>query len=485
MNRIAGFVVKHARLAWFCLLFGTPAVAYCVGAAMEGDWFRVAMADLSPTVPADAAWLRFGLPAGAVFLLLGWLALRLLRARHERVAIDEQLALQQALIDTLPFPVFYKGADSRFLGFNRAYEAVFKVRRADLIGKRVLDLDYLPQADRLAYQAEDEATIASGGTVQRDMRIPFADGKLHDTLYCVSGFRRRDGSPGGLVGTFVDVGPIKAAERELERLADVERFHRLAQGREQRILELKAEVNELCRGAGRPLPYATTLAESVGDPALAPQDRTEANDTPRLAELVDFAALEKLFSDFCVSVGIAAAIVDMDDTALALSNWQPVCTDFHRRNPDSCARCIESDREIARKLRDGEDFILYTCKNGMTDCAAPIVVEGRHLANVFIGQFHLGPPDLDFFRRQARQFGYAEADYLKAVTAASVLDEKRLPAILDFLGGFTRLISTLSLARRRADAAQRTLLEQTVLLRQERLAAMSLAEDYARSRPAE
>jgi two-component system sensor histidine kinase/response regulator len=30
----------------------------------------------------------------------------------------------------------------------------------DLIGKRVLDLEYLPEADRLSYQAEDEATIA-------------------------------------------------------------------------------------------------------------------------------------------------------------------------------------------------------------------------------------------------------------------------------------------------------------------------------------
>ncbi len=117
----------------------------------------------------------------------------------------DQLRLQQTLIDTIPYPVFYKGADARFLGFNRAYEQAFGVVRADLIGKSVMDLDYLPLADREAYQAEDLATIASVGMVCRPMPIPFADGKLHSTLYYVAGFRNADGTPGGLVGTFSDL----------------------------------------------------------------------------------------------------------------------------------------------------------------------------------------------------------------------------------------------------------------------------------------
>jgi two-component system sensor histidine kinase/response regulator len=130
-------------------------------------------------------------------------------------ALADQLAFQQVLLDTIPNPVFYKGADTRFLGFNRAYEETFSVRREDLVGKRVLDLDYLPEEDRAAYQREDESAIASGGSVRREMRIPFADGRMHETLYYVSGFRRADGSPGGLVGTFVDISEQKEIERAL------------------------------------------------------------------------------------------------------------------------------------------------------------------------------------------------------------------------------------------------------------------------------
>ena len=119
--------------------------------------------------------------------------------------LRQQASLHQALIDTIPYPIFYKGADSRFLGFNRAYEKTFNVKRQDLIGKRVLDLDYLPEADRIAYQAEDEQVIADVGEVQREVLIPFADGNFHQTLYRVSGFRLDDGQPGGLVGIFIDL----------------------------------------------------------------------------------------------------------------------------------------------------------------------------------------------------------------------------------------------------------------------------------------
>jgi len=405
------------------------------------------------------------------------------------LANAEQVAFQQALLDTIPYPLFYKGSDARFLGFNRAYEEVFGVQRSDLIGKRVLDLDYLPEADRRAYQDEDEATIASGGTVKREMKMPFADGKLHDTLYFVSGFRRTDGSPGGLVGTFVDMSAVKNAERELDRLADVERFNRLALGREQRIFELKQQVNALAQAAGQPAPYATTLIETVGDHHAEPHpdyrtDLADATAPLQLADLVDLDELQKLFSAFCESVGIAAAIIDLDARILASSRWQRACTDFHRVNPESCARCIESDTELSLKLQDGQDYTMYKCKNGMTDCASPIIVEGQHLANVFIGQFHLGPPDIEFFRQQARQFGYPEDEYLRAVSEAPVADEKRLPVILGFLSGFARLISTMSLAQRRADAAQQRLEEQAQLLRTERLAAMSLAEDNVQARQA-
>jgi PAS domain S-box-containing protein len=396
----------------------------------------------------------------------------------------EQLIFQQALVDTIPYPVFYKDADARFLGFNRAYEETFAVRRADLVGKRVIELDYLPEADRLAYQAEDEAVIAGASSIKRDVQLPFADGQLHDTLYFVSGFRRPDGSPGGLVGTFIDITALKEAERDMARMTDLERFNRLALGREQRVLELKGEVNRMAEALGQAAPYESAamveLQAEVEDYVNEFGSESAviiAQQSFSLSDLVNLDELQVLLTNFCDSVGIASAIINLEGKVLVAARWQRACTDFHRAKAGSCSRCIESDTELALQLTDGQAFTLYQCKNGMTDAAAPIVVEGRHLANVFIGQFHSAPPDMAFFRDQARQFGYDEAAYLAAVAEAPVIESARLPAILSFLSGFARMISTMSLARQRADQAQQALLQQAQLLRRERVAALSLAED--------
>ncbi|WP_428826185.1 response regulator [Azonexus sp. IMCC34842] len=138
------------------------------------------------------------------------------RREIERELI-RQFAFLQALLDTIPNPIFYKGADTRFLGCNQAYEEFFGVERRAFIGKRVLDLAYLPEAARQAYQAEDEATIAACSRLVREAQMTSADGSLRDTLYSVSGFRAPDATPGGLIGVIVDITAQKDAEREAGR----------------------------------------------------------------------------------------------------------------------------------------------------------------------------------------------------------------------------------------------------------------------------
>lgn len=127
--------------------------------------------------------------------------------------IQDQLTFVSVLIDIIPFPLFYKGADTSFIGFNKAYEEIFNIDRKDLIGKKVLDLEYLPLEDRILYQKEDEDVIRNAAELKKEMPIPFADGKVHYTLYWIKGFRKKDGTPGGLIGTFIDISQQKEIEK--------------------------------------------------------------------------------------------------------------------------------------------------------------------------------------------------------------------------------------------------------------------------------
>ncbi|WP_051484347.1 response regulator [Shewanella waksmanii] len=138
------------------------------------------------------------------------------KAEAAKRSLAEQMKLQQLLIDTVPIPLFYKNAEGRYLGFNKAYEQTFNVKAEDLIGLKVTDLTYLSEQDRELYQAEDTEVIANQTTIKKEMQIPFADGKMHDTLYWVTGFKDSQDNPAGLVGNFIDITSEKENARQLE-----------------------------------------------------------------------------------------------------------------------------------------------------------------------------------------------------------------------------------------------------------------------------
>ena len=131
------------------------------------------------------------------------------------------------------------------------------------------------------------------------------------------------------------------------------------------------------------------------------------------------------------------------------ARWQKICTGFHRTNPVSCARCIESDTLLANEMKEGSRFSIYQCKNGLTDAASPIIIEGEHIANMFAGQFLTAPPDEDFFRRQAAAYGFAEGPYLQALAKVPVLEKEQLVTILDFLTTISEMLATMGLDRLR------------------------------------
>ncbi|EIC22716.1 response regulator [Thiorhodovibrio frisius] len=136
-------------------------------------------------------------------------------------ALLDQASFQEALIGTIPYPVFYKSPDTRLLGVNRAYEKTFGVDRHELIGKRVLDFEFLPEEHRRRYQRENQDAIDNACEIRREISMRLADGREHDMLYFIAGFRRADGSPGGLVGTFVDISEQKTAERTILHAKEV------------------------------------------------------------------------------------------------------------------------------------------------------------------------------------------------------------------------------------------------------------------------
>ena len=190
---------------------------------------------------------------------------------------------------------------------------------------------------------------------------------------------------------------------------------------------------------------------------LASTDFAAGDPSTVFVELLDRERMQRLLESFCDSVGIAAAIIDLQGKVLVGARWQRICTDFHRQEQRSCARCIESDTVLASRLSEGRPFSVYECRNGLTDAASPIVIEGQHVANAFVGQFLLEPPDLVHFRQQAADCGFDETVYLAALAEVPIVPREKLPAILGFLTSFASLVAEMSLDRLRALRATQSL----------------------------
>lgn len=164
-------------------------------------------------------------------------------------------------------------------------------------------------------------------------------------------------------------------------------------------------------------------------------------------DLVDIDKLKDLCENYTQITHTVTAILDLEGNVLVASGWQDICTRFHRRHPVTAKRCRESDTVLAGQLRKGEKFNVYQCKNGLVDVAVPICVNGAHVGNLFTGQFFFEPPDVDFFRRQAKAFHFDEAGYLDALKRVPIFNREQMIQTTGFLCQLSELIGEMGLAR--------------------------------------
>ncbi len=181
---------------------------------------------------------------------------------------------------------------------------------------------------------------------------------------------------------------------------------------------------------------------------------------PAFSELVDLAAVQTMAEAQYKISGIPWGLVDArDGTVLSGAGWQDVCARFHRASAHSAARCRESNLAINSRVCTGEPCS-YKCEHGLWDIGVPVLVRGEHLATLFLGQFFYDDevPDLEFFRRQARKYGFDTAAYLDAVERAPRLARAKVENHLAYnrsLAIFLGAMAESRLALREQDERQR------------------------------
>ncbi|MFZ1729104.1 MAG: PAS domain S-box protein [Bacteroidota bacterium] len=166
---------------------------------------------------------------------------------------------------------------------------------------------------------------------------------------------------------------------------------------------------------------------------------------PKLEDIIDIPLLQSLQNKLDSVYSFPSAIIDNEGKVLTAVAWQDICVKFHRANPECEKECIKSDLYILEHLSDANPAVSYLCPHGLTDNATPIIINGKHYGNFFTGQFFLEEPDLNFFRLQAKKYGFDEKSYLEAVEKVPVWTKEKLASYLDFIKGFIEIIAGLGL----------------------------------------
>ena len=327
---------------------------------------------------------------------------------HEKLRREESRL--RTLVQTIPDLVWLKDRYGVYLQCNGMFERFFGAKEADIVGKT--DFDFVDGELAQFFREHDRLAMEAGKPTRNEEWLTFAsDGRrgLFETIK--TPLKDEKGDLVGILGIARDITERKQAEESLHQSREA------LQESEERV---KAKLETI----------------------LSPEGEIASLD---LEDIIDAKRLQRLMDDFFLLTNMGIGIIDIRGKILVATGWQDICTRFHRVNPETCKHCRESDFELTQGIEPGT-FKEYRCKNNLWDIATPIHIGGKHLGNIFLGQFFYTDDEIDYeaFRAQARKYGFDEADYIAALDRAPRWTRERVSATMRFYTDLAGLVSNLS-----------------------------------------
>ncbi len=201
-------------------------------------------------------------------------------------------------------------------------------------------------------------------------------------------------------------------------------------------------------------------------------------DTYTFQDIFDIDFMQKLIDSLSVTLQVGISIRGPHGERITRdSDYCHFCRDIVKKSPVGNARCEMSDKALSAH-NDTKPCICHCLSAGLTDASIAILVEGRHLASILVGQVRLAEdvPDDEEYRTNARILQLDEEEFLEHVHALPVISRGHFEHILDLLTLLANQFSQIGCGYLRLRDAVSSLESQKLVHQQEKTVLETLAE---------
>ncbi|WP_338514492.1 transporter substrate-binding domain-containing protein [Pseudomonas poae] len=129
-------------------------------------------------------------------------------------ALNDQFEFMRALVNETPHPIYVRDRKGLLQTCNDSYLQVFGVKREDVIGKSVIQMNMAIEAEAAQYHADYQRVVAQGNPLILD-RTLHIQGKKMTIYHWILPYRDSVGEVQGIIGGWIDISDRRQLFDEL------------------------------------------------------------------------------------------------------------------------------------------------------------------------------------------------------------------------------------------------------------------------------